>query len=80
MRTDRVLDALEQPLHDRETDAGLVHYRDRGVQYLSAPYTERLAEVGVAPWVGSTGDSYDNALAESIIGLYKTEVIRHHAP
>lgn len=80
MRTDLVLDALEQALHDRETDAGLVHHSDRGVQYLSLRYTERLAEADIAPSVGSTGDSYDNALAESVIGLYKTEVIRRRAP
>lgn len=80
MRRDLVLDALEQALHDRETDASLVHHSDRGVQYLSLRYTERLAEAGVAPSVGSRGDSYDNALAESIIGLYKTEVIRRRAP
>lgn len=80
MCTDLVLDALEQALHDRETDAGLVHHSDRGVQYLSLLYTERLAEAGIAPSVGSTGDSYDNALAESVIGLYKTEVIRQRGP
>jgi transposase InsO family protein len=80
MKTDLVLDALEQALHDRETDAGLVHHSDRGVQYLSVRYSERLAVAGVAPSVGSTGDSYDNALAESVIGLYKTEVIRHRGP
>ena len=72
--------ARHQEMLDRETDAGLVHHSDRGVQYLSVRYTARLAEAGVAPSVGSTGDSYDNALAESVIGLYKTEVIRHHGP
>ena len=77
MRTDFVLDALEQALHQRGDDAvaGLVHHSDRGVQYVSMRYTERLADAGIAPSVGSRGDSYDNALAESVIGLYKTEVI-----
>lgn len=80
MRSDLVLDALEQALYDRETDAGLVHHSDRGGQYLSLRYTERLAEAGIAASVGSRGDAYDNALAESVIGLYKTEVIRHAGP
>jgi transposase InsO family protein len=80
MRTELVLDALERALYDRETDAGLVHHSDRGVQYLSLRYTERLAEAGAAPSVGSTGDSYDNALAESVIGLYKAEVIHRRGP
>lgn len=77
MHTDFVLDALEQALHQRgdEASAGLVHHSDRGVQYVSMRYTERLADAGIAPSVGSRGDSYDNALAESVIGLYKTEVI-----
>lgn len=77
MRTDFVLDALEQALHQRgdDTGHGLVHHSDRGVQYVSMRYTERLADAGIAPSVGSRGDSYDNALAESVIGLYKTEVI-----
>jgi transposase InsO family protein len=76
MRTDLVLDALEQALHQRGDEAaGLVHHSDRGVQYVSMRYTERLADAGLAPSVGSRGDSYDNAMAESIIGLYKTEVI-----
>lgn len=77
MRTDFVLDALEQAVHHRGEDAvtGLVHHSDRGVQYVSMRYTERLADAGIAPSVGSRGDSYDNALAESVIGLYKTEVI-----
>ena len=77
MRTDFVLDALEQALHQRGDEAatGLVHHSDRGVQYVSMRYTERLADAGIAPSVGSRGDSYDNALAESVIGLYKTEVI-----
>jgi putative transposase len=80
MRTDLALDALEQALYDRETDGELVHHSDRGVQYLSIRYTERLAEAGTEGSVGSRGDSYDNALAESIIGLFKTEVIRHAGP
>ncbi len=77
MRTDFVLDALDQALHHRgdEAVAGLVHHSDRGVQYVSMRYTERLADAGIAPSVGRRGDSYDNALAESVIGLYKTEVI-----
>jgi transposase InsO family protein len=80
MRSDLVLDALEQALDDRETDAGLVCHSDRGAQYLSIRYTERLAEAGVEASVGSRGDAYDNALTESVIGLYKTEVIRHAGP
>jgi putative transposase len=77
-----VLDALEQALHDRRPSqrGRLVHHSDRGVQYLSIRYTERLAEVGIEPSVGSVGDSYDNALAETINGLYKTEVIRRRGP
>ena len=76
--TDFVLDALEQAIYDRcgDGDDGLVHHSDRGTQYLSMRYTDRLADAGIAPSVGSRGDSYDNALAESIIGLFKTEVIR----
>jgi putative transposase len=72
-----VLDALEQALHDRKpvSGGGLVHHSDRGVQYVSIKYTERLAEAGLVPSVGSVGDSYDNALAETINGLYKAEVI-----
>jgi putative transposase len=72
-----VLDALEQGLYDRqpERDGGLIHHSDRGVQYVSIRYTERLAEAGVEASVGSVGDSYDNALAETINGLYKAEVI-----
>jgi transposase InsO family protein len=75
--TDFVLDALEQALYDRrpERDGGLIHHSDRGVQYVSIRYTERLAEAGVAVSVGSVGDSYDNAMAETINGLYKAEVI-----
>jgi len=80
LRSDLALDALEQALHDRRTDGRLVHHSDRGTQYLSIRYTERLAEAGLEPSVGSVGDSYDNALAESIIGLYKTEIIRRRGP
>lgn len=77
-----VLDALEQALHDRRPihRGGLVHHSDRGVQYVSIRYTERLAEAGVEPSVGSIGDSYDNALAETINGLYKAEVIHRRGP
>jgi transposase InsO family protein len=80
LRTDLVLDALEQALYSRTGTEGLVHHSDRGSQYLSIRYTERLAEAGIDASVGSVGDSYDNALAESIIGLYKTEVIRARGP
>ena len=82
LRTDLALDALEQVIHDRQAEGvdGLVHHSDRGVQYVSITYTERLAEAGIAPSVGSVGDSYDNALAESVIGLFKTEVIRRRGP
>jgi transposase InsO family protein len=78
LRSDIALDALEQALYDRDINDGeeLIHHSDRGVQYVSIRYTERLAEAGIEPSVGSVGDSYDNALAETIIGLYKTEVIR----
>jgi putative transposase len=76
-----VLDALEQALHDRRPmRGGLVHHSDRGRQYVSIRYTERLVEAGIEPSVGSVGDSYDNALAESVIGLFKTEVIRRRGP
>src|SRR6266576_108560 len=77
-----VLDALAQALADRRPvqGGGLVHHSDRGVQYVSIRYTERLAEAGIEPSVGSVGNSYDNALAESINGLYKTEVIRRRGP
>ncbi|CAG4903412.1 unnamed protein product [Acidocella sp. C78] len=77
-----VLDALEQALHDRRPvrSGGLVHHSHRGSQYVSIKYTERLMEAGIEPSVGSVGDSYDNALAESINGLYKTEVIRRRGP
>jgi transposase InsO family protein len=80
LRSDLALDALEQALHARPDIGQLVHHSDRGVQYLSIRYTERLAEAGIEPSVGSVGDSYDNALAETIIGLYKTEVIHRHGP
>ena len=77
-----VLDALEQALHDRRPveGGGLIHHSDRGVQYVSFKYTERLVAAGIEPSVGSVGDSYDNALAETINGLYKTEVIRRRGP
>jgi putative transposase len=80
LRTDLALDALEQALYSRPTSDGLVHHSDRGVQYLSIRYTEKLAAAGVEPSVGSVGESYDNALAESVIGLYKTEVIGPQGP
>jgi putative transposase len=80
LRSDLALDALEQALHARPHDDELVHHSDRGVQYLSIRYTERLAAAGIERSVGSVGDSYDNALAETIIGLYKTEVIRRRGP
>ncbi len=81
MTTDFVLDALEQALYDRrpERDSSLIHHSDRGSQYVSIRYSERLAEAGVEPSVGSKGDSYDNALAETINGLYKAEVIHRRA-
>jgi len=77
-----VLDALEQALHNRRPihRGGLVHHSDRGSQYVSIKYTERLAEAGIEPSVGSVGDSYDNALAETINGLYKAEVIHRRGP
>lgn len=76
-----VLDALEQALHDRRpTKGGLTHHSDRGSQYVSICYTERLLEAGIEPSVGSVGDSYDNALAETVIGLFKTEVIYRRGP
>lgn len=77
-----VLDALEQALHDRRPVhcGGLVHHSDRGVQYVSIKYSERLAEAGIEPSVGSVGDSYDNALAETINGLYKAEIIHRRGP
>jgi transposase InsO family protein len=82
MTTDFVLDALEQALYARqpERDSSLIHHSDRGSQYVSIRYSERLAEAGVEPSVGSKGDSYDNALAETINGLYKAELIHRRAP
>jgi putative transposase len=80
MRTELVLDALEQALWARSDSKGVIHHSDRGCQYLSIRYTERLKEAGVEPSVGSVGDSYDNALAESVIGLFKSEVIHHRGP
>ena len=82
MRTDFVLDALEQALYARqpERDGALIHHSDRGSQYVSIRYSERPAEAGVEPSVGSEGDSYDNALAETINGLYKAELIHRRAP
>jgi transposase InsO family protein len=82
LRSDLALDALEQALYDRAlaATAPLVHHSDRGVQYLSIRYTERLAEAGIERSVGSAGDSYDNALAETVIGLFKTEEIRRRGP
>jgi putative transposase len=80
MRTDLVLDALEQALWSRRGAEGVIHHSDRSSQYLSIRYTERLAEAGVESSVGSTGDSYDNALAETINGLYKTEIIHKRGP
>ena len=89
MRTDFVLDALEQALYDRQpqrVDAlihhsdRLIHHSDRGSQYVSIRYSERLAEAGIEPSVGSRGDSYDNALAETINGLYKTELVHRRTP
>ncbi len=82
MRTDFVLDALEQALYDRQPERAeaLIHHSDRGSQYVSIRYTERLAEAGIEPSVGSRGDSYDNALAETINGLYKAELIHRRAP
>ena len=77
-----MLDALEQALHARqpERDGALIHHSDRGSQYVSIRYSERLAEAGIEPSVGSRGDSYDNALAETINGLYKAELIHRRAP
>jgi len=81
MHTDFVLDALEQALYARQPELGsLIHHSDRGSQYVSIRYTERLGEAGVEPSVGSRGDSYDNALAETINGLYKTELIHKRGP
>jgi len=80
MKTGLVLDALEQALYYRRSTEELIHHSDHGVQYLSIRYTERLVEAGIQASVGTTGDSYDNALAETIIGLFKTEVIRRRGP
>lgn len=80
MSAELTLDALEQALWAREVKGQLIHHSDRGSQYLSIRYSERLAEVGIDPSVGSAGDSYDNALAESVIGLFKTEVINRRGP
>jgi len=80
MRAELVLDALEQALWSRSGVHGVVHHSDRGSQYLSIRYSERLTEAGAQPSVGSVGDSYDNALAETIIGLYKAEVIHRRGP
>ena len=80
LRSDLALDALEQALHARPENDVLVHHSDRGVQYVSIRYTERLVESGIESSVGSVGDSYDNALAETIIGLFKTEVIHPRGP
>jgi transposase InsO family protein len=80
MKAELVLDALEQALWARGNAEGLIHHSDRGSQYLAIRYTERLADAGIQCSVGTTGDSYDNALAESIIGLFKTEVIHLRGP
>jgi transposase InsO family protein len=81
LRTDIALDALAQALYDRQVEQEeLIHHSDRGVQDVSIRCTERLGEVGITPSVGSVGDSYDNALAETIIGLYKTGLIRQQGP
>jgi len=80
MSGELTLDALEQALWARQVKEGLIHHSDRSSQYLSIKYTERLAEESVFPSVGSVGSSYDNALAETIIGLFKTEVIRKRGP
>src|SRR5438045_8990397 len=82
LRTDLALDALEQAIYDRcdTTTGDLVHHSDRGTQYLSIRYTERLADAGIELSVGSRGDAYDNAIAETVIGLFKREVIRRRGP
>jgi transposase InsO family protein len=80
LRSDLALDALEQALHARPLAGPLIHHSDRGVQYVAIRYTERLAEAGIEPSVGSVGDSYDNAMAETVNGLYKTELIRRRGP
>ena len=80
LKTDLPLTALEQAIHARQDTGHLVHHSDHGSQYLSIRYTERLADAGIEPSVGSVGDAYDNAMAESVIGLYKTEVINKQGP
>jgi transposase InsO family protein len=80
MRTELVLDALEQAIWSRRPPPGVIHHSDHGSQYLSIRYSQRLTEIGVQPSTGSVGDSYDNALAETIIGLYKAELIHHRGP
>jgi len=80
MQTDLILDALDQALWARGKPKGVIHHSDRGSQYLSIRYTDRLAEAGFNASVGSVGDSYDNALAETINGLYKAEVIHKEGP
>lgn len=79
-QTQFVLDALEQALYERRPSDSLIHHSDRGSQYLSIKYTERLADAGLEPSVGTVGDSYDNALAETMIGLFKAEVIHRLGP
>ena len=82
MRTDFVLDVLEQASCDRQPERAdaLIHHSDRGSQYVYIRHSERLAETGIEPFVGSKGDSYDKALVETINGLYKTELIHRRAP
>ena len=80
LRAEIALDALEHALYARPRSEALVHHSDRGGQYLCFRYTERLTQAGIEPSVGSVGDSYDNALAESVIGLFKTEIIRRRGP
>lgn len=80
LRSDLALDALEMAIWGRNQVQGLIHHSDRGSQYLAIRYTERLADAGIEPSVGSVGDSYDNAMAESIIGLYKAELVHHLGP
>ena len=80
MTTDMTLDAFEQAIWARKMKGTLIHHSDHGSQYLSIRYTDRLAEEGITPSVGSVGDAYDNAVAESVIGLFKTEVIYEKSP
>ena len=80
MNTQLALDALEQGLRSRDISPGLIHHSDRGGQYMSLEYQERLSRAGVVSSVGRVGDSYDNALAETVIGLYKSELIRPLGP